>query len=315
MKMSKNLIFLLGFILISRCVHLNEAKKAYDAEDYSTTVTLCKQAIAKDSTDTAAYILLAKSYRALDSLDAALKMVKNAEKFGALIQEVIREKCLIYLDMGNKYLSDDNVRMALQNYKSVESLCPENIKALLRIADIYHDLGRLDDARNRYEKITFLQSDSSLVSDKLEDIVNRTNESAVLVEQGVTAYQKKHYITAKTKLEEALRLKSDDKNAQYHLHMAEGHILFKKGSQANLWDAIEAFGKATVIQNDIAEPHYWLARSYEKKDDDEFVNAIDEYEIALKLDPQGARAKSIQKKIIELKKRKERLDKFWGKKS
>lgn len=308
----KTLLLFISLLLIARCVQLNEARKAYDSKDYRTTIALCKQAVAEDSTDSAALLLLAKSYRSLDSLDIALGMAEKSEKYAADPEDAILEKCRIYLEMGDGYAAGNNLRTALDRYRSAERLCPENVEAVLRVAETYHELNRLDDARIRYEKISVLLADPSLVADKLEEILRRTDDSRKLAEEGIAAYRKQHYITARTKLNEALQLKMDDDEAQYYLHMANGHIYFKKGSRSDLWDAIESFGKATAVRNDVAEPHYWLARAYEKKDDDEFVNAIDEYETALRLDPRSAMVEEIQERLVELKKRKERLDAFWG---
>lgn len=301
----------LAIILHSVCTHLMEARKSYDSEDFQTTIALCKQAVAQDSTDAAAWLLLAKSYRAVDSLETALIMLKKSEKYGADPAKLTPEKFRLYLETGLTFLSNSNVRMALTWLKSAEGLYPENEEVLLQLAEIYHDLGRLDEAKARYDKISSL-GNPALVSENLEEIARRTTESQALTDQAISAYRKRHYITAKTKLEQALELKPDNDDARYYLNMAAGHILFKKGSQSDLWDAIEAFGKATAIKGDIAEPHYWLARAYEKKDDDEFVNAIDEYRIALELDPESDLAGSIRKKIEELTQRKEKLDRFWG---
>ena len=81
-----------------------------------------------------------------------------------------------------------------------------------------------------------------------------------------------------------------------------------------IWDAIAAFGKAAAIRSEVGEPHFYMARAYEKKDPEEFVNAIEAYEKALQTEPEGPFASACKKKIRELKARKDKLDKFWGRK-
>ena len=95
--------------------------------------------------------------------------------------------------------------------------------------------------------------------------------------------------------------------------MARGKILNKKGSKGQLWDAIEAFGNAMMLKPDLAEPHYFLGISYEKKDRNEFDNAINEFKIALEKDPSGQFSKSCRKKIKDLTTRRDKMKKFWGK--
>ena len=112
----------------------------------------------------------------------------------------------------------------------------------------------------------------------------------------------------------AIKLKADFDDARYHLLMVEGRLEFKKATKKSYWDAIDAFGRAAALKSNAAEPHFRLAQAYEKKDPDEFVNAIDEYEAALRLEPDGPFSKASQKKVKELKARKEKMDKFWGRK-
>jgi len=59
--------------------------------------------------------------------------------------------------------------------------------------------------------------------------------------------------------------------------------------------------------------HFLMAQAYEKKDRNEFKNAIEEYGIALENEPDGAYAAKSTQKITELTTRRDKLKKFWGK--
>ena len=93
-----------------------------------------------------------------------------------------------------------------------------------------------------------------------------------------------------------------------------GQYVYKQGAKGKLWDAIVALGNAATYRETAAEPHYYMGLAYEKKDKDEYDNAIAAYEKALTLEPNGPKAAICKKKIRDLKKHKEKMDKFWGRK-
>ena len=181
------------------------------------------------------------------------------------------------------------------------------------MGDLYFKLGEFDQATIYYEKLLSIVSDS-LATVRLSEIKKKTQNAYVLHEQGLNALRKGNFKTAKTLFTKAIKEKSNFKEAQYHLLLAVGSLSYKMATKKSCWDAIEAFGKAAAIRSETAEPHYRMARAYERKDPNEFVNAIEEYEMALRLEPEGPFANECKKKIRELKTRKEKLDKFWGRK-
>ena len=124
---------------------------------------------------------------------------------------------------------------------------------------------------------------------------------------------KKHYEKAKAIFTQALEIKPDFSDAKYSLHIATGLRLYKKGSKAALWGAIMEFGYAAALRPDSAEPHFLSARAYDKKDRNEFDNAIREYELAAEIEPNSELAKKSTKKAKELKARRQKLKEFWGK--
>ena len=309
------IIFLLvASMCIIHCAHLKEAQDAYKKEDYASAIRLCKQAIAADSTDTQAFRLLSKCYLAFDSLKAALGMIERAHQLQPESAAIIREKCRIHLASGNQFLSRQNHVAALSHFRSAEKLCPDNTTAVLGAANVYFEIGRLEEAQSRYQKSHRALEDTAFVRKRLVDIEERTRKAQVLYQQGRDALDRNRLKTAKNRFEKAVEEKADFPDAQYHLSMTEGKLLYRQGSKSAMWDAVEVFGKAASIRPDSAEPHFWLAQAYEKKDRDEFTNAIDEYQTALTLEPDGPRADTCKKKIADLKKRKEKLDKFWGRK-
>ncbi|HEX9974586.1 MAG TPA: hypothetical protein VGD14_21140, partial [bacterium] len=132
-------------------------------------------------------------------------------------------------------------------------------------------------------------------------------------QKGKYFYDQNKEQSALSYLKLALNNKPDHKDATYYFHMTEGKILYRKGSKSACWDAISHYGKAMMLRTESAEPHFYMAQAYEKKDRNEFDNAIDEYQIALKKEPTGNLAGPSKKKIKDLTTRRDKLKKFWGK--
>ena len=98
---------------------------------------------------------------------------------------------------------------------------------------------------------------------------------------GLKSLNKSDYSIAELQFNEALKINQKDKQAQYGLAMIAGHRLFKKGSKTALWDALEQFGRAAYYIPTNGEPHYWMGRAYEKKDEGDFELIIETYQKAL----------------------------------
>ena len=99
--------------------------------------------------------------------------------------------------------------------------------------------------------------------------------------------------------------------AKYHIHMNEGKSHHKKGHKNGQWDAIQSFSKAASLIDTLGEPHFWIAKAYEKKDEMDFESALESYDIALKLYlPKKIRPAVINKRN-DLIKRKKTFEDFW----
>ena len=99
--------------------------------------------------------------------------------------------------------------------------------------------------------------------------------------------------------------------AKYQIQMNEGKSHHKKGHKNGQWDAIQSFSKAATLIDTLGEPHFWIAKAYEKKDEMDFESALESYDIALKLYlPKKIRPAVINKRN-DLIKRKKTFEDFW----
>ena len=121
-------------------------------------------------------------------------------------------------------------------------------------------------------------------------------------------------ILAKNDFEQYKKVLAIDPNnviAQYHIYMKEGKGHHKKGHKNGQWDAIQSFSKAATLIDTLGEPHFWIAKAYEKKDEMDFESALESYDLALKLYlPDKIRPDVVNKRAILIK-RKKTFEDFW----
>jgi tetratricopeptide (TPR) repeat protein len=306
------LLLALISILLNSCAHLKEARLAYQEKKYDRAVHLLKEAIAADSTDADAYLLLSKTYSGMHSPDSALRYIEKAMAFHPDSKKIIDEYSSIRIQMGDRFLSQGKKQRALIQYRSAEPLDSTRYALIIRIADLYHDLALLEKAEVRYNRLLKLYPDSARARIQLLEIRQRTERAVTLYTKGMSAFHQEKLIPAKSYFSDALKEKADLDDAKYYLFITDGRLLYKKGSMNALWDAIEAFGNALSIRENSAESQYWLAKAYEKKDSRDFTNTIQHYETALQLEPNGPFSEESAQKLQELKKRKAKLDAFFG---
>jgi len=311
--MSKNLlnVSIITVILISliSCGHLQEAKNSYNNNNYDETITYCKQALEKDPSDTEAMVLMGKCYQEKGLLNEALAITQKAYQLkpsASISSRLIR----IHNAMGDKYL-DDNNNKALVHYKAALEINPKNLHAQKKIAYTYYALGKLQKAKNFYLKLK-KRGDTPSVSDKITEINNRIEKSRTIYEKGRTQYRQSRLENALYYFEQASEQYSGSEEINYHLYLTRGRILYEKGSVSDLWDAIELFGKASVLKIKQGEPWYWMGLAYNKKDKNEFTNAIDCLTRALELELNPDLTEKCREKLQEIKQRKKKMDEFWG---
>jgi tetratricopeptide (TPR) repeat protein len=128
---------------------------------------------------------------------------------------------------------------------------------------------------------------------------------------GNIALKANDFNKAKKQFNESLLLDNKNKQAKYGLAMIEGRLLFKKGNKSALWDSMEQFGKASYYNPDNGEPHYWMGRAYEKKDDGDFELIIEAYEKALNLTLPEVLKQDAHKRLAAIKKQQKTYEEFW----
>ena len=129
--------------------------------------------------------------------------------------------------------------------------------------------------------------------------------------QGQAAYDARDWTIAIFHYQRILEWSPRHIQGRFGLAMAEGQLYFKKGGPNDLWEAIVKFGEAAVIDTAHGVPHYWLGKSYEKKDKNDFDLIMEAYDQALKkqLPPEMKKAAEDARAVVLH--RKEIYKAFW----
>lgn len=108
-------------------------------------------------------------------------------------------------------------------------------------------------------------------------------------------------------------LEIDPKNptANYHISMRKGKGFQNKDYKNGQWDAIQAFSKAATYIDTLGAPFYWIAKSYEKKDDQDFELPLEAYNKSLTLYLSKELEIEVKKARASLLKRKKVYKDFW----
>lgn len=310
-KTSTIIILFSIIVLISSCGHLKEAKQHYNSKNYEKTVLLCKKALKNNSKDTQAMLIMAKSYLATENLSEALKISLKAYNLNSSSKKIKSVLTEIHNSIGDEY-STDNKYKALSHYKSSIELSPKNLCIQKKIADLYFNLGELKKAEAEYSNFLKSGGNSTGISKIKHRIRERLKNSEIYFKKGLVYYDKTTLYKAKEYFIKSLDQHSSSENSNYYLNMTKGRLLYITGSINDLWNAIEFFGNAAAINSTSAPPYYWMGLSYNKKDRDEYTNAIDCFEKYLKIDPDGKYSGKCRVLLKKIKTRKKKMDAFWG---
>lgn len=144
---------------------------------------------------------------------------------------------------------------------------------------------------------------------------NSEDLKQVLVElylaNGRAAYAAADWSAARDNFEHVQILHPRQREARYWAAMSTGQFHFKRGGPNDLWEAIIKFGEAAVLDTASAAPHYWLARSYEKKNRDDFQLILEAYDKAFKKGLPPELSKEAEDQRAAVLHRKEIYEAFW----
>jgi len=308
-------MLLTGLLLVVGCAGSTKmADSFFKQKNYRQAISSYRMALKKDSTNVKAWIHLGESYRAIGKLDSAKLSFKKASRLepkNPKIKHLLLETDYLH---AVKMAKDSTYRWeAVRKLTGVLEKDSTYLPALMERGKLYESLGELSLAAKDYAAVLRLNPQQIELKKKIERFETRQKESEAWTKKAASQLHRKRYLKAIGYLKKALTLKPDNERAQYLLHMAKGRYYYKRGSLGRIWDAIEEFGKASVLEPNNPEPHFYMAKAYYKKDKRDYENTIREYEEVVKLAPQSPYGKAARKEIRKLKKLQKIWERFWKK--
>ena len=307
----RKIFLLLPIIVLFSCTQLKLAREAYDQQNYRETLSICRGLLGADSTNTNALELSGDAYMHLNSLDSAITFYQKLV-FQRPEKSIYSAKLYdAYVQCGDKLAQKDPGK-AFSCFDQAQALLPDKPQAFEKKGDALFLLKRYNQARVEFLKSAERNSDSASVRIKLAKIDSISNLAAQFYQSGLKLAAKNRYVAAKKDFERALEMKPDHKEAKFQMHMAAAKRLYNKGSVNALWEASDNFASASLLYPDKAEPHYFLGLAYNKKDKNEYSNAMDELQRAVELQPESKWGKAAKMEAQRLSARKKKMDAFWG---
>tara|TARA_A100001011_G_C14069029_1_gene739446 strand:+ start:293 stop:790 length:498 start_codon:yes stop_codon:yes gene_type:complete len=145
------------------------------------------------------------------------------------------------------------------------------------------------------------------------DLSKKNQEALALAHKniGLNKIIKKDYVGAKVHFSNVLNYSYDDSIAQYNLYMIDGHLLRGTGNKEKLWDAIELYYKANMMQPFNGEPFFFIGKSYQSLGNKDFDLILESYQKALGLQLSVELKEKVESEIFLVSDRKKRLKNFW----
>ena len=307
-------LILIPFLLLISCSGtLNEADALYDAGDYKAAESSYRSSLDADPDNAQAHFMLGMSLQAQNKHTEAKKEFEISYKLDKNNKKAITSLQVIYSKDAKSKLNAGEIEDAIAIYKKGYSLNKNDPGITLGLAQAYTEYGLLTLASELLEKAGRGGREKNRVEEIKTEIEKRRTVAESNYVKGKKAYDNNNIVTAKKYLDKAISNNRDSDDIRYYSFMSNGLYLYKKGSRWQIWDAIVEFGKAAEVRTKEAEPNYYLALGYLKKDDKDFENILSYYEKALELDTDGQFTSKIKKELDKQRKRKKKLDEFWGK--
>jgi tetratricopeptide (TPR) repeat protein len=217
-------------LMFLSCANLKEIKQAYHQPNYHKAVQLSKEAIGKDSTNTGAWLYLAKSSIALNKMKQGLEALDQIDRLDPKFKKHRRELSILYRNLGEQSFKAKQYQKAVQYYLAAESRDPKNKVLMEQTAEAAFKANWLNSAKTRYEKCIDSAKDPNSIIQKLNLIESRMQFALFEFDKGIEDYREDLYKKAYKHLQNAIKVQVDFFEAEFYFCMAKGKMLCGQGS-------------------------------------------------------------------------------------
>lgn len=275
------------------------AYEAHSNGDLKTAIEYYRKAIDLDPKLQDAYLNAGVALKANKDYEEALKMLKKAEKLDPannnipeLITEIKNMKTTdkyqqaiskhqdgklddaiklyneaaiddpnnpdIYTNLGAALQSKGDYKSAISNYQKALSIEPKSSLINYYLGTCYHAQNQMDEAISHYNKALKLDPNNQDARKSLESA--KIDKADVILSQALDEYNRKSYNIAQSKINEALKISSNNPTAYYYM----GLVLEAK---KDVKGAISNYRKATELDSKMDSAFYALAVALDTAND------------------------------------------------
>ncbi len=108
-------------------------------------------------------------------------------------------------------------------------------------------------------------------------------------------------------------LASASQEALFSGHMIKGYRLLTQGTHKAMWEALEQFELAARLDTTSGLPYFLSGQTRYRIDRTNYEAALTDYREALDREPDATFAAAVRKKISEIERTRQKMEKFWGK--
>jgi len=118
---------------------------------------------------------------------------------------------------------------------------------------------------------------------------------------------------AKKAGEQLTRLAQGSSEDKFCTLILAGKKKYDRGAHKGLWDAINDYTKASILFPASGLPHYLSGQARYKNDRNDYDAALEDYYLAIELEPKGLFADRARADIKKIEATKSKMKAFWGK--
>ena len=113
--------------------------------------------------------------------------------------------------------------------------------------------------------------------------------------------------------EEIGRLAPESREDKFCRLVLAGKRKYDRGAHKGLWDALNDYTKASILDPATGLPHYLMGQARYKNDRNNYDDALKDYYESLRLEPNGLFADQARADIRKIESTKAKMKAFWGK--
>jgi tetratricopeptide (TPR) repeat protein len=315
MSFTRLILLSVFFVFLIHCANIYQQGDTYYMQgEYDKAIQEYQKLLDNDPLNYNAYIKLGDSYLAKNEFRKAYEQYDYAKQVNPDGPEAVDHYRDALLKEAEYYKDQGRTKLAIELYNKIGEEFPDLKSVYMELAKLYESSGLIEKSRISYEKTIKDDPENQEALEALSRFEAMSEEAEKHFKDGEEYYNKGMFYEAADSYKMAVEAKSDYKEAEYKMNIADGRHHLKRGRVMEMWRAIESFGNAMTIRPDDPEPVFYLAQSYEKKNRKDYETPIPYYQKVITLAPESEFAKESKKRIDYLKETKAKMDKFYKKK-